>query len=179
MPTESVLHLGCGEDYHEDAHNVDVVANVNPDEVHDLNTMPWPWADDSFAEIRAYHVFEHLDDMEAALREAARILQPTGLLKLRLPMGNDGIADPDHSWGGNNPWTWRTPLFYCGERHWDVDVGLSVLYRNVDVWPLHPTRAERVLHKLVWTAKLQGWQPGEWVFSLPQMSGEFEVVFEK
>lgn len=173
-----VLHLGCGEDYHADAWNVDVVADVDPDEVYNLNELPWPWAGESFSEIRAYHVFEHLDDIEAALREAVRILEPGGKLELRLPMGNDALADPDHTWGAGNQWTWRTPLFYTGERHWDIDVGLSVADRTVNIWPLHPTNAERAFWKGVWTAKLRGSGPGEWVFSLPQMSGEFRVVFE-
>lgn len=177
MRDYNVLHLGCGEDYHEDAWNVDAVPNVDPDEVYNLNELPWPWDGESWDAIRAYHVFEHLDDIEAALREAARLLRPNGKLVLKLPMGNDAVADPDHTWGKGNPWTWRTPLFYTGERHWDVDVGLDVYNRQVDIWPLHATQPERVFWKGVWTAKLWGFGPGEWAFSLPQMSGEFRVVF--
>lgn len=179
MRNADVLHLGCGDDYHDDAWNVDVVPSVNPDQVVNIDEYPWPWPDASFREIRASHVFEHLSDMEAALRESARVLEFGGRLTLRLPMGNDALADPDHTWGGVHPWTWRTPLFYTGARHWDVDVGLRVETRAVDVWPLYGSRWRRLLTNALWHYRLTTTGPGEWCFELTPMSGEFTVVFRK
>lgn len=174
-----ILHLGCGEDYHEDAWNVDAVPDVDPDEVYNLEELPWPWKSESWDTIRAYHLFEHLKDIQAALRESARLLRPGGNLILKLPMGNDAYADPDHTWGGGFPWTWRTPEFYTGKRHWDIDVGLYVTNRRLDLWPIHQTKLQKAIAKAWWHYLLRRRGAGEWAFSLSQMCGEFTVVFEK
>lgn len=175
LPAEApdVLHLGCGEDHHQDATNVDIVEECNPDEVVDLNETPWPWPDDSVREIRAYHVFEHLDDVECVLRECARILRPSGRLVTAWPIGIDARADPDHE----RVWTWRTPEFYCGKRHWDVDVGLSVVDRDVTLWSHRPGVFGVVATAFYrWQLRRNG--PGPWCFGVPMSSGELQVVFE-
>lgn len=170
-----ILHLGCGEDYRIGELNVDAVASVGPDEVVDLNDRPWPWEDNAFVHIRANHVFEHLDDIETALRECARVLKTGGTLRTAWPVGLDAVADPDHK----RRWTWRTPLFYCGERHWDSDVGLRVVTREVDLWPASGDNLFSALDKGKWTVRkfLEG--PGPWCFNQSGASGEFRVVFEK
>ena len=168
-----VLHLGCGEDYREGEWNVDVVESVDPDEVVDLNERPWPWADNSVSTIRAEHVFEHLDDIEATLRECARVLRPDGYLITAWPIGLDALADPTHQ----RLWTWRTPEMYCGSRHWDTDVGLSVENRTVELWSHLPGRVRSTAHTklLRWFKRRSG--PGPWCFDAPFTSGEFRVVF--
>lgn len=169
------LHLGCGEDYREGWHNVDYVPSVDPDEVVDLDKYPWPWGDGSFETIRGSHVFEHLEDVEAALRECERILEPGGRLIVTVPVGVDARADPDH----NHEWTWRTPTFYCGARHWDTDVGLDVVDRRVDIWShRRPPRLARLITRY-WTWKIRRYGAGAWCFSLPAMSGEFTTIFER
>jgi predicted SAM-dependent methyltransferase len=51
------------------------------DVAHDLEELPWPWAETSCAEVLGLDVFEHLHLMpEAWLRECHRILIPGGLL---------------------------------------------------------------------------------------------------
>ena len=180
MIEADTLHLGCGTVQPRAWHNVDVVGGVSPDEVVDLNEYPWPWPDASFRRIVAEHVFEHLDDMERALREAARVLEPGGALRMMLPMGVNAIADPDHSWGGGQPWTWQTPEFYCGKRHWDVDVGLRVRDKSVSLHSQHNARPLAALFRVWWLALwwVNG-GGGEWCFSLPSMSGEYTIIFEK
>lgn len=171
----STLHLGCGEDYRENEHNVDAVAAVEPDEVVDLAETPWPWPDATFDRVRANHVLEHLPDVETALRECARVLAPGGRLISRWPVGVDAWADPDHE----HRWDWRTPLYYCGERHWDVDVGLRVVSRDVSLWPAGQRNALAALDKAAWWYRRFRDGPGVWCFNQSGASGEFTVVFEK
>lgn len=179
-PDADVLHLGCGEDHHHDAHNVDAVAGVDPDEVVDLDERPWPWPDETFHHVRANHVLEHLADMEGALRECARVLSPGGVAVVTLPMGLDARADPDHTWGHRGePWTWRTPVFLTGDRHWDRDVGLVVETREVTVWSHAPERPLAGVKTEWWTWRLDRYGAGAWCFGLAGMSGEFTVVFRK
>lgn len=168
------LHLGCGEDYREEWHNVDYVESVDPDEVVDLNAYPWPWDAGQWSLVVAEHVFEHLDDIEDALRETARILKPGGTLRVVLPMGVNARADPDHK----HEWTWQTPEFYTGARHWDTDVGLTVVDKTVRMHSLHRGWLSSI-HEAAWAWQLARYGPGEWCFSLPAMSGEFQVVFRK
>jgi predicted SAM-dependent methyltransferase len=52
------LNLGCGENKYAAYVNVD--KHGNPDLVHDLETFPWPWPNDSVSEIVLCHVLEHL-----------------------------------------------------------------------------------------------------------------------
>lgn len=168
------LHLGCGDNYLKDAHNVDVVPDVGPDEVVDLDDTPWPWPDNTFLHISAEHVFEHLEDVEDALRESARILKPGGRLSITLPIGINSIADPDHK----HLWTWQTPEFYCGKRHWDVDVGLSVVDKSVSMHSLYDDNPSRLFHQAKWRLRKLYTGPGEWCFNQQAMSGEFQVVFQ-
>lgn len=170
------LHLGCGQNTRDDYHNVDYLDLDGVDEVVDLAEFPWPWADNSWNRIVAEHVFEHLEDMEQTLRECARILRPGGRLQVVVPIGMNAIADPDHE----HVWLWDTPLYYCGERHWDVDVGLTVVERNVSLHTHLPSESRlRTVYECAIAGLNRFCNPGRWMFDLPLTSGEFTVVFEK
>lgn len=100
MRTDKKLELGCGmaptagyEHHDRSRHSSHV------DIVHDLNALPWPWADESCSEILALDVFEHLQPMpEHWLRECHRILAPGGVLHLRVPIFGSPwhVIDPTH-----------------------------------------------------------------------------------
>jgi hypothetical protein len=64
---KTVLNLGCGNKHLSEAINVDCNARVHPDVVHDLNNRPWPFDDNSFAEVAAYDVIEHCADVIATM----------------------------------------------------------------------------------------------------------------
>ncbi len=75
-----------------------------PDVVHDLNVVPWPFEADTFEEVHAYEILEHLGSLgdERAFfdhfYEIWRILVPNGHLALTTPVWNGEWAfqDPGH-----------------------------------------------------------------------------------
>lgn len=168
------LHLGCGTDIHTDAWNVDKLDAEGVDQTMDLDEYPWNLPRNHFKEIRAYHVFEHLEDIRRALVECRRLLSESGQLIIKLPVGQNAWTDPDHE----HRWNWDTPEMYCGERPWDADVGLEVVEKDAYIrthvnWPVNPVYGGCIR---LW----EQWEgPGRWMFDLPATSGEFTVVFEK
>lgn len=52
------LNLGCGTKCLDGYINVDKFGN--PDLCFDLETFPYPWQDNSVAEVEMHHVLEHL-----------------------------------------------------------------------------------------------------------------------
>lgn len=77
------LNLGCGDK--RMAGFVGVDAYGYPDVVHDLNTFPYPWDDNSVDEIQMHHALEHIPNWWGAFVECARILKPGGKFEIRVP----------------------------------------------------------------------------------------------
>lgn len=76
-----------------------------PDVVHDLEVLPYPFDDDTFAEIHAYEILEHLGRQGdfraffAQMSELWRILKPGGFLAATCPSYRSMWAwgDPSHT----------------------------------------------------------------------------------
>lgn len=84
------LDLGVGSKPREPGFTtVDCVAEFVPDVVWDLETFPYPWADESVDEIRMIHVLEHLGQEPKVflkiMLELHRILVPGGVLTIHAP----------------------------------------------------------------------------------------------
>ncbi len=93
------LNLGCGETKKDGYVNVDWSALVHPDVVHDLNKLPYPFSDNSFDLIEAYHVLEHLDKPFLVMAEFHRILAPGGTLHIKVPHFSRGFTHAEHEHG--------------------------------------------------------------------------------
>lgn len=84
-----------------------VTLDMNPDcgahVVWDLDTRPLPFEDETFDELAAYDVLEHIGrqgDWRGFFDEFAeywRILKPEGTFGIIVPMGDDALADPGHT----------------------------------------------------------------------------------
>jgi len=89
------LNLGaCGRDF-PGFTSVDLFPPA--DVIADLR-QPWPWADSSIEEIRAYDVIEHLPDKVHTMNEAWRVLVPYGIFDIDVPTtdGRGAWQDPTH-----------------------------------------------------------------------------------
>lgn len=84
---------------------LDINSDHNPDIVHDLMQIPYPFEDAYFDEIHAYEVLEHLgkqgdyESFFAQFSEFWRILKPGGMLCATVPwwQGRWAWADPGHT----------------------------------------------------------------------------------
>jgi SAM-dependent methyltransferase len=110
----SELLVGCGTDRAKkvrfelippvwtDLTTLDIDPSLNPDVVHDLTVLPYPFADESFREVHAYEVLEHCGTQGdwkfffGQFYEFWRILKPGGYFIATVPM-----------W--DSPWAWGDP----------------------------------------------------------------------
>jgi len=94
------LNLGCGHNRIEGAVNVDKFGA--PDVLHDLETFPWPWPDNSVEHIELRHVLEHLGSTPAIylkiFQEMYRICQPGANILIQVPHPRHDLFldDPTH-----------------------------------------------------------------------------------
>jgi predicted SAM-dependent methyltransferase len=72
------------------------------DVVHDWNVYPWPFEDNTFQEVRASHVIEHINPADGGflrwMDEVWRICEPGGRLMISVPHGRSDwyLQDPTH-----------------------------------------------------------------------------------
>jgi SAM-dependent methyltransferase len=81
-----MLNLGCGNRFHEDWANYDLIPSAPGVKTIDL-TEPLPFEEDRFDVIYSSHVLEHIprQRVPVLLREMARILKPGGIVRIVVP----------------------------------------------------------------------------------------------
>jgi len=91
------LNLGCGNDLKKGYINLDVV-DYGGNQVHDLNSFPYPYEENYFDEIYASHILEHLNNFHNTVTELFRILRPDGILIVYAPffLNTKYFGEPDH-----------------------------------------------------------------------------------
>ncbi len=99
---KAILNIGCGNKLVAGAVNHDRVKHrPEVDVVWDLDDLPWPWEDNSFDQVVACAVLEHLRiNLFESIGECWRILRPGGELYVKLPYwkSDNAFVDPTHYW---------------------------------------------------------------------------------
>lgn len=90
------LNLGSGRFPLRGFLNVDRDAAARPDQILDLNRLPYPFPANSFSLIEVRHVLEHLHDVFSVMREIHRILKPGGRVRISVPHFSRGMTHADH-----------------------------------------------------------------------------------
>lgn len=110
----AVLDIGCG-DTKQVPGSVGLDSEPGPqvDCVADLEGR-LPFADDSFDNIFAVHVLEHIRDLLGLMRELHRILRPGGVLHVLSPHWRfvNAVADPTHV----RYFDVQTMKYFCGAK---------------------------------------------------------------
>jgi SAM-dependent methyltransferase len=91
------LNLGCGYDIRDGWVNLDASPLSGVDVIHDIEDLPLPFDDDSFDEVLAKDVLEHIEYVDT-LRDLYRILKVGGKLTIQVPhfTSADNFIDPTH-----------------------------------------------------------------------------------
>jgi SAM-dependent methyltransferase len=96
------LNLGCGHNKLDGFVNVDAAPQCAPDQVVDLESFPWPWADSSAELVVMTHVLEHLgptpDVFLGVMKELYRVCAPGGRVQIAVPhpRSDNFQGDPTH-----------------------------------------------------------------------------------
>ena len=87
------LNLGCGTDHRDGWINIDAVAEVKPDLIHDLH-KPLPFPDRSVQHVLAQDILEHFtkEDVQTLIAEISRVLEVGGTVEVRVPNVDDIIT---------------------------------------------------------------------------------------
>lgn len=137
IPTRTEENVSFeSKDIEGDIVTLDVNMDHNPDIVWDLNTRPLPFEDNTFDQICAFEVLEHLGrqgDYKAFFEEFSeywRILKPDGILTGTVPHWNSKWAwgDPSH--------TRVLPLemfVFLSQKEYEVQIGKTSMsdFRNI------------------------------------------------
>jgi SAM-dependent methyltransferase len=160
----AVLNLGCGRKHMANAVNLDVTAATSPDVVHDLNVVPWPFADNQFREVYAYDVIEHLDDILRTMDEIHRICRQGARVFVTVPhfSCSNAFTDPTHrhyfGWFSFDYFTEAHELSFYSRARFRIARRLLVFHKtlvNKIVWRLahrFPAAYERR-----WAWMFPGW----------------------
>lgn len=94
----NILDVGCGNNKVAGAFGVDQHPFPDVDLVHDLDHLPWPLADNTYDEIYARHIIEHVADPTAMMNEIHRVARPGAVVHLVTPHFSNRCAflDPTH-----------------------------------------------------------------------------------
>ena len=125
-----ILDVGCGINKVPGAIGIDRNARSRADVVCDLDRFPYPFRDDSFDELRAVHVIEHVSDVLRTIEEFHRLVRRDGKIYIVTPHYTDfsSFCDPTHK-SHLNSFSFR----YFGENHGGFGYYSQSRFREISV----------------------------------------------
>ncbi len=92
------LDIGCGSSKKEGFLGVDILQLSGVDVVHNLNSFPYPFEDNTVDEIWMDQVLEHLNDPVRVVEELYRVCRPNASITIGVPYFRSFYAciDPTH-----------------------------------------------------------------------------------
>jgi SAM-dependent methyltransferase len=168
-----VLNLGCGQKRLDGAINLDRVAWVKPDVVHDLDQFPWPFEDNQFNDVRANDVIEHCSDVIATMEEIHRVSRSGAIVRITTPhfSSANSFTDPTHRYH----FSYFSFHYFTSEHDFDFYSAKRYRRRQAQII-FHPT----MVNKLIWRLANRYPQAYErrwaWLFPAWFLNFELEVV---
>jgi len=104
LPIVRILDVGCGIRKFPGSIGIDCNASSNADVLCNLDHFPYPFVSDTFDQIRAIHVIEHVADVIKAIEEFHRLSRKGGRILIATPHYTDfsSFCDPTHRWHLNS-----------------------------------------------------------------------------
>lgn len=104
MASPRILDVGCGVKKFTGSIGIDNNPRTKADVLCDLDHFPYPFRDNSFDQLRAIHVIEHVADVIRTMEEFHRLVRPGGNVILETPHYTDfsSFCDPTHRWHLNS-----------------------------------------------------------------------------
>ncbi len=111
-----ILDVGCGPEKYPGSIAVDMNPATAADVLCHLDRGGLPFRDNSFDQVRAIHLIEHVADVIGTMEEFHRVTRPGGTILLVTPHYTDfsSFRDPTHRWHLN---TYSFIYFYSGGMH--------------------------------------------------------------
>jgi SAM-dependent methyltransferase len=169
----AVLNIGCGRRKIAGAVNVDVSDQVGADVVHDLTNMPWPLPSDTFREVHAQDVIEHLNDTVRVMEEIHRICRNGATVHITVPhfSSANAFVDPTH----------RRFFSYFTFDYFDADhvygfYSAARFKRTRAQLVFAPSIVNKVVHRVANRRPLAYEQRWAWIFPAWFLSVDLEVV---
>lgn len=129
--SKPILDVGCGINKYPGSIGLDVNSRTRADVVANLDHFPYPFRANSFREVRASHVIEHVADVIRTLEEFHRLLEPGGRVVIVTPHYTDfsSFCDPTHRWHLNS-----FSLRYFGEDNAGFGYYSAARFREISVY---------------------------------------------
>ena len=153
--------------------NLDITTDTNPDVVHDLNVLPWPFDSDRFQEVLMYDVLEHLQDVVAAMEEIHRVSQNGAIVRISVPHFSSAntFTDPTH----RHQFSVLSFNYFTGEHQFSFYTRKRFRCRSAQI-VFHPSLANKVIHRLANHWKERYEQRWAWMFPAWFIYTELEVI---